>query len=107
MLFPSRIVSQSWLVFAASFFISDGLQAAIGGALRGLNDTRMPLLIAALSYWIIGFVSGMWLGFTVGLGAIGVWIGLSLGTATYAALLMWRFHALTARHYLPPPPAAR
>ena len=37
----------------------------------------------------------------MGLGAIGVWIGLSLGTAVYAGLLVWRFHALTARHYLP------
>ena len=94
------------LVLGASFFISDGLQAAAGGALRGLNDTRMPLLIAALSYWSIGFVCCVWLGFTMGLGAVGVWMGLSLGTATYAALLVWRLHALTARHYLPPVPAA-
>ena len=42
----------------------------------------------------------------MGLGAIGVWIGLSLGTAVYAGLLVWRFHVLTARHYLPAVPAA-
>src|SRR5262249_38332709 len=68
-------LAASLLVLAASFFVSDGLQAAIGGALRGLNDTRMPLLIAALSYWIIGFVSGVWLGFTLGLPALRLSIG--------------------------------
>jgi MATE family multidrug resistance protein len=94
------------LLLGASFFISDGLQAAAGGALRGLNDTRVPLVISALSYWSIGFVCCVWLGFTMGLGAVGVWMGLSLGTAIYAALLVWRFHALTARHYLPHLPAA-
>jgi MATE family multidrug resistance protein len=93
------------LVLGASFFILDGVQAASGGALRGLNDTRMPLVVAVLSYWMIGFVSCVWFGFRIGLGAIGVWIGLSLGTAIYAALLVWRFHALTARNYLPAIPA--
>src|SRR5262245_20216846 len=94
------------LVLGASFFIPDGVQAAAGGALRDLNDTRLPLLMAALSYWSIGFLGCVWLGFTMGLGAVGVWIGLSLGTAIYAALLAWRFHALTARHYVPAVPAA-
>ena len=93
------------LALGASFFISDGVQAATGGALRGLNDTRMPLVTAALSYWIVGFVGCVWLGFKMELGAVGVWIGLSLGTAVYAALLVWRFHALTARNYLPAVPA--
>ena len=89
------------LVLGASFFISDGLQTAAGGALRGLNDTRVPLLFSAVSFWVVGFVSCIWLAFPMGLGAIGVWIGLSLGTAVYAGLLVWRFHLLTARHYLP------
>jgi len=93
------------LAFGASFFIWDGVQAATGGALRGLNDTRMPLLMAVLSYWIVGFVSCVWFGFSMDLGAAGVWIGLSLGTAVYAALLVWRFNALTARNYLPAVPA--
>ena len=93
------------LALGASFFISDGVQAATGGALRGLNDTRMPLVMAVLSYWIVGFVGCVWLGFRMELGAVGVWIGLSLGTAVYAVLLVWRFHALTARNYLPAVPA--
>ena len=61
------------------------------------------LLFSALSFWAIGFVSCVWLGFPMGLGAVGVWIGLSLGTAIYAGLLMRRFLVLTARHYLPAP----
>jgi len=97
-------LAASLLALGASFFISDGVQAATGGALRGLNDTRMPVVMAVLSYWMIGFVSCVWLGFRLGLGAIGVWIGLSLGTAVYAALLVWRFHTLTARKYLPTVP---
>jgi MATE family, multidrug efflux pump len=92
------------LVLGASFFITDGAQTVAGGALRGLNDTRVPLLFSALSFWAVGFLSSYWLGFPAGLGAIGVWIGLSLSTAVYALLLVWRFHLLTARGYLPAVP---
>jgi multidrug resistance protein, MATE family len=94
------------LVLAASFFLTDGAQTVIGGALRGLNDTRVPLLFSAVSFWAVGFVSSLWLGFSLGLGAIGVWIGLSLGTAVYAGLMLWRFQSLTARGYMPEVPAA-
>jgi MATE family multidrug resistance protein len=89
------------LVLGASFFITDGAQTVAAGALRGLNDTRVPMLFSALSFWAVGFLSSLWLGFPAGLGAAGVWIGLSLGTAVYAGLLLWRFHLLTARGYLP------
>jgi MATE family multidrug resistance protein len=92
-------------VLGASFFVTDGIQTAAAGALRGLNDTRVPMAVAALSFWGVGFVSCVWLAFPAGLGAIGVWIGLSLGTGVFAALLVWRFHALTARGYLPAVPA--
>jgi MATE family multidrug resistance protein len=94
------------LVLAASFFLTDGAQTVIGGALRGLNDTRVPLLFSAVSFWAVGFASSLWLGFSLGLGAIGVWIGLSLGTAVYAGLMLWRFQSLTARGYMPEVPAA-
>jgi MATE family multidrug resistance protein len=89
------------LLVGATFFIADGMQTVAVGALRGLNDTRIPLLFAAISFWLIGF-SGCWLfAFTLGYGAYGIWIGLSVGLAAYAVLLTWRFHLLTARHYLP------
>ncbi len=83
------------LVVGASFFVADGLQTVAGGALRGLNDTRVPLLLAVLSYWAIGFVAALLLGFTFGLGAIGIWIALTIGLVAFAVLLISRFHVLT------------
>jgi MATE family multidrug resistance protein len=99
-------LAASLLVLGATFFITDGVQAVAAGALRGLNDTRMPLLIAAFSFWAVGFAGSYALGFTLGLGAIGVWIGLSVGTAVYAALLLRRFDALTRAGYMPAAPGA-
>ncbi len=89
------------LVVGATFFIADGVQTVAAGALRGLNDTRMPLLFAAICFWAIGFVACYALGFVLGHGAVGIWIGLSIGLAVYALLLIWRFHSLTRRGYLP------
>lgn len=94
------------LVLGATFFITDGAQSVAAGALRGLNDTRVPLLIAAFSFWIVGFASSYGLAFPAGLGAIGVWIGLSLGTGVFAVLLLWRFHVLTRAQYMPAAPGA-
>jgi multidrug resistance protein, MATE family len=85
------------LLVGATFFITDGVQGIVAGALRGINDTRMPLLFAAISYWGIGFTLACGLGFHTGLGAIGVWIGLSCGTAVYALLLSLRFRLLASR----------
>ena len=85
------------LLVGTSFFIMDAIQGVAAGALRGLNDTRIPLLFAAISFWVIGFSASYGLAFRAGLGAIGVWIGFSLGLATFATLLVWRFHVLTAR----------
>jgi multidrug resistance protein, MATE family len=92
------------LVLGATFFVTDGAQSVAAGALRGLNDTRIPLLIAAFSFWIVGFVGSYALAFSAGLGAIGVWIGLSLGTGVFAVLLLWRFHVLTRAQYMPAVP---
>jgi MATE family multidrug resistance protein len=89
------------LVVGASFFIADGVQTIAAGALRGLNDTRIPMLFAAACFWLIGFSACYGLGFPLGMGAVGVWIGLSIGLIVYALLLVWRFQALTRRGYLP------
>jgi MATE family multidrug resistance protein len=86
----------------SSFFVMDAIQGVAAGALRGLNDTRIPLLFAAISFWVIGFSASYGLAFRAGLGAIGVWIGFSLGVVAFATLLVWRFHVLTSRRYLPP-----
>jgi multidrug resistance protein, MATE family len=95
------------LVLGTSFFITDGMQTVASGALRGLNDTRIPLLFAGASFWLVGFPASAVLAFVAGLGAVGVWIGLSLGTALFATLLVARFHSLTRRGYLPEVPHER
>jgi MATE family multidrug resistance protein len=85
------------LAIGATLFVTDGLQGTAVGALRGLKDTRVPLLFAAISYWLIGFSAAYALAFYTPLGPRGVWIGLSVGTAIYAALLVLRFHLLANR----------
>jgi MATE family multidrug resistance protein len=94
-------LTSTLLVFGASFFIADGLQTIAAGALRGLNDTRVPFLFAAASFWLVGFTCAYALAFWAGLEAVGVWIGLVLGLAAYAVLLVWRFGLLARRGYLP------
>ncbi len=89
------------LLLGATFFIADGVQTIMAGALRGLNDTRIPLLFSAISFWLIGFASAYGLAFGLGLGAAGVWIGLSIGLAVFSVLLVSRFHLLTRRAFMP------
>jgi multidrug resistance protein, MATE family len=85
------------LLVGSTFFIADGIQTVVAGALRGMNDTRIPLLFATVSYWLVGFTCACALGFWTSLGAVGVWIGLSCGTAVYAVLLILRFRRLASR----------
>jgi multidrug resistance protein, MATE family len=85
------------LLVGATFFIADGIQTIAAGSLRGMNDTRVPLVFATISYWLIGFSFACGLGFWTPLGAVGVWIGLSCGTFVYAALLLLRFRLLASR----------
>lgn len=85
------------LLVGATFFITDGIQSIAVGALRGMKDTRIPLLFAAISYWVIGFWLSYLLGFWTTLGAVGVWFGLSIGTVIYAALLVLRFRLVAGR----------
>jgi MATE family, multidrug efflux pump len=84
------------LLVGATFFVTDAVQGIAAGALRGLNDTRVPMLFAAISFWLIGYTSAYLLAFPAGFGAVGIWIGFSLGVATFAVLLVWRFSRLTA-----------
>lgn len=83
------------LLVASTFFVFDGLQTVAAGALRGLNDTRAPLLYAAISFWLVGFSAAWGLAFPLGLSTAGVWMGLTLSLIVYAALLVRRFHRLT------------
>ena len=83
------------LLFAAVFQFSDGIQVTANGALRGLKDTTLPMLLTALAYWGIGMPLGYLLAFRGGLGAYGMWIGLIAGLTAAAALLLLRFVRLT------------
>lgn len=81
----------TYLVWAAAFQIVDGLQAVALGALRGLQDTRVPMWIAIFSYWVPGFGIALGLGFFTPLEGVGVWIGLAAGLASAAILLLGRW----------------
>ncbi|MDC0887187.1 MATE family efflux transporter [Altererythrobacter sp.] len=80
-----------YLMIAAAFQLFDGLQAVAAGALRGLQDTRVPMWIAIFSYWVPGFGVALALGFATPLEGIGVWIGLATGLTVAAILLIWRW----------------
>ena len=85
----------SLVFFAAVFQLSDGLQVGAFGALRGLKDTRMPMVFNLISYWFIGFSVGYYLSFIGGYGREGLWMGLIAGFNTAAMLHNTRFHLLT------------
>jgi len=85
------------LAIAAFFQVFDGAQTIAAGALRGLKDTRVPMLAAAFGYWGVGFAVAWVLGFHFGYGVIGIWWGLALGLAAAALLLGVRLWRLMAR----------
>ena len=85
------------LGIAAVFQVFDGIQVSAAGSLRGLKDTRRPMLIGFISYWMVGLTCGYILGFLAGYGAPGLWWGLVIGLATAGVLLSWRFHRLTRK----------
>jgi len=86
------------LFMAAVFQISDGLQVGAFGALRGLKDTRVPMVVNFISYWVVGFPTGYILGISLGYGPEGLWIGLICGLTVAAVLHNYRFNKLTKPH---------
>ncbi|PSK87196.1 MATE family multidrug resistance protein [Limimaricola soesokkakensis] len=85
------------LSLAALFQIVDALQVMALGLLRGVQDTGVPMVFAAISYWLIGMPAGYLLGFPLGLGAAGVWLGLVVGLGLAASTLLWRFWSRSVR----------
>jgi len=79
------------LRIAGFFQLADGTQVTAAGALRGLQDVRVPMLMASFGYWGIGFWAGWALAFPAHLGVVGLWWGLCAGLAVVAASLLWRF----------------
>jgi MATE family multidrug resistance protein len=91
-----RIAGQLLLV-AAIFQISDCLQVVTLGALRGLQDVNVPMIITFISYWIVGFPMSIYLSLYTDIGTPGIWIGLLAGLTTAAILLYTRFHHISNR----------
>ncbi|MDX1625154.1 MAG: MATE family efflux transporter [Wenzhouxiangellaceae bacterium] len=85
------------IVLAAVLQVSDGMQVAAAGALRGLKDTRVPMLYSVLSYWAVGLALGAWLTFGREWGAPGMWTGMIAGLTVAAVLLCSRFWRTSKR----------
>ena len=87
--------AMQFLVVAAAFQLFDGAQAVAAGVLRGLQDTRIPMIIAVCGYWIAGYGTAIYLGFWTPLAGVGVWIGLAVGLVVVSAVLLlrWRMRA--------------
>ncbi len=84
-------IGASLIMVAALFQLVDGLQVLALGLLRGVQDTTVPMFMATISYWVIGLPVSYLLAFTFGLGGVGLWLGLVIGLAVAAVLLLWRF----------------
>jgi multidrug resistance protein, MATE family len=85
------------LAMAALFQMADAMQVMALGLLRGVQDTRVPMLAAAVSYWVIGVPAGYLLAFRAGMGGVGLWLGLVIGLTFAAVTMMWRFWGRAAR----------
>jgi len=85
------------LAAAALFQLVDAGQVMALGLLRGVQDTRVPMVMATVSYWLIGVPASYVLGFTLGLGGAGIWLGLAVGLACAAILMLSRFWGWSVR----------
>ena len=81
----------SFLRVAAAFQLVDGAQVIGAGMLRGLHDTRWPLIFALVGYWGVGLGIGAWLAFGADWEGVGIWIGLASGLAAVALLMLARW----------------
>ncbi|WP_425230616.1 MATE family efflux transporter [Sphingomonas sp.] len=84
-------LATQFLALAAMFQLFDGAQAVAAGALRGVQDTRVPMVIAGFGYWVAGFGTAIWLGFYAGWGGVGIWTGLLVGLFVVSGLLVLRW----------------
>jgi MATE family multidrug resistance protein len=88
----------SKLLLAAAFFqISDSIQVVVLGALRGLQDVKIPTILTFISYWVVGFPVSYYLGKEEMYGSFGIWMGLLAGLTTASILLFIRFNSLTLK----------
>ena len=85
------------IVIAGFFQLSDGAQVVCAGALRGLQDVKVPSFLIFVAYWIIGLPLGYWLAFRAGYGGTGIWWGLLIGLTVTAIAMLIRFDRLTKK----------
>ena len=90
-------IASTLLIAAAVFQISDSLQVVALGALRGIQDVKIPTVITFISYWLIGFPVSYFYGKEEALGSLGIWLGLLAGLTSAAILLYIRFNYLTKK----------
>ena len=90
-------MASTLIIIAGLFQLSDGFQVVVLGALRGLQDVKMPMVITFISYWIIGFPICYYLSQKTSLGTMGVWIGLLISLTFSAIMLYLRFNILTKK----------
>lgn len=90
-------IAATLLLASAIFQISDSLQVIVLGALRGLQDVKIPTIITFIAYWLIGFPISFFLGKSEVYGSVGIWIGLIAGLTSAAIMLYIRFHYLTKK----------
>ena len=88
-------ISAKLLIIAAFFQLFDGIQAVVLGALKGMQDVRIPTFITFVAYWVIAFPISYYFGLLAGYGSQGLWVGLLVGLAASAGLLLWRFNVVT------------
>ncbi len=96
---PIIPIATAMLTIAALGQILDGVQAATAGALRGLQDTKIPMFLSFIAFWGMGLTTGYVLGFQLGWGGVGLWIGQSIGIITASILFVRRFLRLGTIKY--------
>ena len=90
-------IASKLLIAAAFFQISDSIQVVVLGALRGLQDVKIPTILTFISYWVVGFPVSYFLGKEEMYGSFGIWLGLLAGLTTASILLFIRFNSLTLK----------
>jgi len=90
-------IASNLLLAAAFFQISDSIQVVVLGALRGLQDVKVPTILTFISYWVVGFPVSYFLGTEEMYGSFGIWLGLLAGLTTASVLLFIRFNSLTLK----------
>ncbi len=91
----------SYMAVAAAFQLFDGVQSVAMGALRGLQDTRIPMVFALFGYWGPGLACALALGFASSLASTGIWVGLAVGLVVVAVLMLWRWSRRETLNLLP------